>query len=170
MPSVLNVASDTCKSCTGLTQCRTSALETLHRIRDSISVEDLIHELRVGYEVKPVLQNITLVASMPTKVAKRLNSLLSKGFERSALSALQDGHNPFPPNGAKHMHLVGELLLQGSFTKGDYRRLCIAKFGWKEGTAFSEVSMAIALLRGLGLATVDGDVVHSTAKQTTESS
>lgn len=166
MPSVLNVASPSCQSCKGFAPCRTAALSVLETVRGTVKVDDMIHELRAGQEgAKPAVEIEFAIASVPKKVAPRLRSLLAKGFDRAARDALRDGVNPFPLSGAKHMHLAGELLLLGRFTKGQYRQDCMNKFGWAEGTAFSEVSMAIALMRGLGLVSVDGDAV--TANQTT---
>jgi hypothetical protein len=168
MPSVFNPASKTCQGCPGSSQCRDRALDALERVRGTIRVEHLIMEFRTEF-VQPAaaltLEQESVVASMPAKIMERLRGLLLARFDRKASVALLHGINPFPERGAKHMHLAGQLLLAGGFTKSQFRKECEQRFGWTEGTAFSQVSQAIALLRGLGLTTEHGDRVSPAGSQ-----
>lgn len=162
MASVFNPGSNACKACPAAKQCRPKALAVLELARGAIPVDQLIMEFREDYE--PPARALSLsqessVASMPVKVAARLRSLLLQGFDRRASAALQQGQNPFTARGAKHLQLAGEMLLAGGFTRSSFRKECQARFTWSEGTAFSQVSQAISLLRGLGLVIDQGDRV-----------
>lgn len=157
LPSVFSHVSSTCATCEARPECSGKVLTTLQRIRGSVQVDDLISQFRLGFVEQALekpeltLQQRTAVASMPAKVAGRLKALLLDGFDQTAKSRFAQGDNPFPGSGAKHLHLAGQLLLAGGFTKLEFRTRCIERYGWSTNTAFVEVSRAIALLRGLGL-------------------
>lgn len=162
MASVLNPESPTCQRCSALEPCRVRALQSLDRVKGAIKVDHLIERLEHGSTQGYILslEDHRAIATTPRKVAGRLESLLTKGFHVIARRKLAAGQNPFPVSGAKHIHLAGEMLLAGGFTKGQLRQQCIERFQWTEGTAFSEVSQAVALLRGLRLVRQTQDHIH----------
>jgi hypothetical protein len=143
-----------------MVECRPKALGALEQLRGSMPVDQLIMEFRADYAQPATALTVEqrrLVASMPVKIAGRLEQLLLRHFDKRAQTVFTHGQNPFPEAGAKHLHLAGQMLLAGGFTKAEFRKECEARFGWSEGTAFSQVSQALALLRGLALVQEQGE-------------
>jgi hypothetical protein len=133
----------------------------LERLRDKIPVESLIAEFRQGFSParKLSLDQEQLIASMPVKIASKMRSLLEQGFPENARAAFQRGENPFPERGPKHIRLAGSMLLGGGFHRVELRDECVHRYGWSDGTASSQVSQTVALLRGLGLTKEQGGFI-----------
>lgn len=159
LASVHNTASVVCMQCPVKDGCARKALDILTRVRKVISVEHLIERIEVSYLMplaapampRLTLEQVTTIAAMPARIQGRLRALLLQGFDRLARSRFQSGTNPFKSTGAKHLHLAGQMLLDGAFTKAEFRAECIKRYGWTKETAFSQTSQAFALLRGLDL-------------------
>jgi hypothetical protein len=157
LPSVYSHTSATCQSCVVRATCKDKALSVLQLVRGAIKVDDLIDAYRLSY-VAAADVTITLtpeqrarVITAPTKLQRRLENLMLAGFDKVAAVAFKRGENPFREDGAKHLRLVGEKLLQGRVVKADLRAAFQRQFGWSTATAASEVSNAVAILSGLDL-------------------
>jgi hypothetical protein len=154
MPSVFNRISKACQECCAREQCRELGLASLLRARERIDVEELIQELRRGFATSLPLGELTeqqqqRIQDAPAKLQTRLRTLLEKGFEQTARECFAQGENPFKT--VKNLHVAGELLLAGGFDRTQLREELMARYGWALSNAYSEVSNAIALLRGLAL-------------------
>ncbi len=159
LPSTFNPSSSVCTRCDARPDCRGKSIGVLERIGSHVAVDKLLHSLRLSLVVDPMPRGVDgltdeqarTVASAPTKIAKRLGNLLRDQFDSYALHELREGRNPFPIKGAKHLHLVGDMLLAGGFTKKSLKEACMDRFAWGAPAAFSTVTQTVALLRGLGL-------------------
>ena len=158
LASVHNTASAACQNCALKVDCAHKVLDILNRVRKVIPVQALIERIEVNYLMldmpsspKLTLAQITTVAMIPQRLQGRLKVLLLEGFDRIASARFKQGLNPFKETGAKHLHLAGQMLLGGGFTKAQFRAECIKRYGWTANTAFSQTSSSLALLRGLGL-------------------
>lgn len=159
LPSVYSHTAKTCGSCAARDDCKSKAFTVLQMIRGTVMVDDLIRSFQLSYAApESIGKTLTITPAQharlilaPSKIAGRLERLFLQGFDKIARMAFLQRQNPFPQKGAKHLHLAGELLLQGAVTKAGFREACIERFGWSTGTAASEVSNAVALLSGLNL-------------------
>ena len=93
-----------------------------------------------------------LINSMPKKQAIKLKRLLETNMDKRAHVELAKGRNPFPRKGAGFLFVATELLLRGGFTRSTLRAGYMQILAWGEGTAFSHVSAAIALLVAMKVA------------------
>jgi hypothetical protein len=159
MPSVHNPASETCKSCLHREDCRVRAVCALEKVRAVLKVDHLLLRLQPDYALGFVLSpvQLKLIEQTQDKLRGRLRNLLERQFDKFARAEFSRGTNPFTEKGAKHMRLAGEMLLRGGFTRASLRQQCIEHFGWTQGTALSEVSQAVSLLRGLQVTKEEGD-------------
>jgi hypothetical protein len=137
--------------------CKDKALSILQLARGAIKVDDLIDGYRLSYagmDTPPrtlAPEQQARVITAPSKLRRRLENLMLAGFDRVAAVAFGQGENPFREDGAKHLRLVGDSLLQGRVAKADLRQAFQHQFGWSAATAASEVSNAVATLSGLDL-------------------
>lgn len=98
-----------------------------------------------------------LLASVPVRVAKVLKPMLKRGLDARARYRVANGENPFGTGSAPWLRLAGDMLLAGGFTKAKLRVEYVRAYGWSEGTAFSRVSIVVALFPALGIARLAGD-------------
>ncbi len=169
LPSVFSLQSDTCSSCSARTACSEKSYALLLRVRGSVDVERYIQDLRLEFaglgeqraRASLTLAQLTTVESMPARLRGRLKRLLLDRFDVVARQSLEQGENPFPESGSKVMHLAGEMLLAGGMTKIGFRNACQNQLGWSYGTAATESSVALALLRGLGLTKEKGSAIRA---------
>ncbi len=166
LPSVFNPASEACTGCAARRRCGEASIAVLQKIRSVVDVEAKIQALRLEFAGVPASAPITLeqsrsIASLPVKLQARIRRLFEARFDQAAKQSLAVGENPFPKDGNKASRLAGELLLAGSFTKAQFRTACMERFNWTYPTAATESSVALALLKGLGLVRFDGGVVHA---------
>ncbi|RQT26088.1 hypothetical protein DF037_20580 [Burkholderia contaminans] len=98
-----------------------------------------------------------LLASVPLRVAKVLKPMLKRGLDARARYRIANGENPFGTGSAPWLRLAGAMLVAGGFTKAKLRAEYIRAYGWSEGTAFSRVSIVVALFPALGIARLAGD-------------
>lgn len=166
LPSVHNPRSGFCRVCPDFDSCGQQARALIDKVARAPGMRELAHRFHYVLELPDCSAPPTLtpeqerrVASAPVKVAQRLRSLLERGFDTQAARSFATGTNPFSPTGAKHLHLAGELLLAGGFTRAQLRRRCETDFGWTPNTAASQVSQAVSLLRLLDLTEDQGDRV-----------
>jgi len=101
----------------------------------------------------------TALAALPVRAAKVLKPLLARGGDVRARLALAKGQNPFDADAPRWLQFAGERLIAGRFTKAGLREAFVKEYGWSEATAFSRVSLVVALIPTLRLGHVVGDTV-----------
>jgi hypothetical protein len=108
------------------------------------------------------------IALIGNKKASAQALLLCKSMTVDmALKDLNVGCNPFPPT-PKWLHIVGNMLSPSPepVTKATIKAAFMGQLGWKDQTAASHVSIAIALVTGLGIAEErDGQFVLCPARE-----
>lgn len=161
LPSVYNRHSNVCSKCPVRVACANRAFEFLRKVSPVIDV----HDLMVNYAdiATPPLglsgPQRTAVASMPGRVGPRLEKLFLSGFDQRAKQQIRLGQNPFGKTSNKVTRLLVDMLLRSQVDRSTLTDKVATSFLWHRTTASSEISNSIALLRGLDLIDVDGNLI-----------
>jgi hypothetical protein len=104
---------------------------------------------KVAFEIDPETQ--TAIANIGNKKANAFALTLCKNMTVDQIRAdFRAGLNPFKsPN---WLHTVGNMLCGDPFTKAQLKVQFMTEFNWSDGTAGSHVSIAVALVTGIGIA------------------
>lgn len=110
----------------------------------------------VVFEIDPDTQSaIALIGNK--KASAQAVTLCKTGTVESIVRDLNAGVNPIPPL-PKWLHIVGNMLCPSPWplTKQSMKAAFMGQLGWKDQTAASHVSIAVALITGLGIAVEEG--------------
>ena len=104
---------------------------------------------KVNFEVDPATQ--LAIAKIGNKKAGAFALTLCQTVTVDEMRKdFRAGLNPFKsPN---WLHAVGNMLCGDPFTRASLKAHYMTEFNWTEGTAGSHVSIAIALITGIGIA------------------
>ena len=165
--AIVHSQNKTCARCDATDSCRATASSVLKRIHKRMDVGDLIvHYADIGATVGEsqrlinkkdlVTDKVALTSeqeaaasALPTKAEKVARTMMGRGVNIHA--SLLSGENPF----TNFLSIPCEMLLAEGFTKPELKsKLMADNPHWKERTAEGQLSMAFALLNGLGCLTM----------------
>lgn len=103
----------------------------------------------------------TQLAALPKKVAESVRAMISKGLDVKARDIVREGGNPFSKQGNKTLHLVMAMITNGTLivSRPLIREAFVRRFKWSAGTASSEATRAVQVLRALGVIHEEGEVL-----------
>lgn len=179
--SVFKHTSPICKACPSFGACEGVVAVKLKSISKRVNIGDfvkrhdnesmkagipLVHEaqdtldarkqIKRQQPVKIVKRELTdkeqeILAILPKKVIAIGKQLIDAHLDKTALSSLLKGSNPFPYNGKRFLHIACNMLMEGGFTRGELKKAYMTN-GMSDGTAAAHVSMAVALFNAFSIA------------------
>lgn len=168
-PSVFSFGSQVCAGCNAFASCRTATRTMLETIDAPAAVyllreHDKFEAIARGSKdttsatigmmggKKTLSDDEEAVAlSLPVKVQSQYRRLVLEGYPAIMRGALANRTNPFKREGYLYLHVAFAALIEGGFTKKELRERYMTELGWKEGTAFSAVSIVWHLFQAVGV-------------------
>lgn len=182
VPSIFSFESETCKRCSGKSDCQRECYAKLKSVADTNLVKHLLslHQQYAPEEVqaKPITvsrpapkagnqqkrelteREAKIIESLPAKVGKTLRTIWTNSDDIAMNAAFERGENPFDKERSNALHAVYEVIGSQKISRPNVVKSLMTDHGWTYASAQSYVSMALQLFVALGYAERDGDFVR----------